>query len=207
MKQRGKGARNRSEVVDAAAIAFMEYGYTATSIDMVAKKLGSTKGKIYYHFESKMDLFLEVHRTTMARYIAKIDAVAARSSPPADKLRGVLDTLAMEIMENLPFAKVAVQGVDMHSSRSTTPEQREILREIIDLRDRGERIFVDIIEEGVKNGSLRDCDPRLIVKPMLGALNWMTVWYRERPDDTHESRQKISDEIVKYLIRGISKEI
>lgn len=193
----------RTEILDAAAVAFMEYGFAGTSIDMVAEVLGSTKGKIYYHFKSKTDLFLDVHRETMTAYIDAIEEVAAGSDTPLDKLRGVLLTLALQVMNRLPYAKVAVQGVDMHMSLSTTPEQRRVLREIIDLRDRGESILVDIIEQGMADSVLRPCKPRLIVKPMLGALNWMTVWYRQRPEDTPETRQALANTLVDYLLNGI----
>lgn len=193
----------RTEILDAAAVAFMEYGFAGTSIDMVAEVLGSTKGKIYYHFKSKTDLFLDVHRETMTAYIDAIEEVAAGPDTPLDKLRGVLLTLALQVMNRLPYAKVAVQGVDMHMSLSTTPEQRRVLREIIDLRDRGESILVEIIEQGMADGVLRPCKPRLIVKPMLGALNWMTVWYRQRPEDTPETRQALANTLVDYLLNGI----
>lgn len=193
----------RAEILDAAAVAFMEYGFAGTSIDMVADVLGSTKGKIYYHFKSKTDLFLDVHRETMSAYIQAVEAVAAGPDTPLTKLRDVLMTLALQVMDRLPYAKVAVQGVDMHMSLSTTPEQRTVLREIIDLRDRGETILVEIIEQGIAEGALRSCKPRLIVKPMLGALNWMTVWYRQRPEDTAATRQALAEELVDYLLNGI----
>lgn len=194
----------RTEILDAAAVAFMEYGFAGTSIDMVADVLGSTKGKIYYHFKSKTNLFLDVHRETMTAYIEAVEEVVKGPGTPLDKLRGVLMTLALQVMERLPYAKVAVEGVDMHMSRSTTPEQRAVLREIIDLRDRGEAILVEIIEDGIAQGFLRPCNPRLIVKPMLGALNWMTVWYRPRPQDTPETRQALAETLVDYLLNGIA---
>ncbi|KJS20604.1 MAG: hypothetical protein VR78_01035 [Hoeflea sp. BRH_c9] len=204
MKASGRSKSDgRTEILDAAAVAFMEYGFAGTSIDMVADVLGSTKGKIYYHFKSKTSLFLDVHRETMTTYIEAVEAVAKGPGTPLDKLRGVLMTLAMQVMERLPYAKVAVEGVDMHMSRSTTPEQRVVLREIIDLRDRGETILVKIIEDGIEQGLLRPCNPRLIVKPMLGALNWMTVWYRPRPQDTPETRKALADTLVDYLLNGI----
>ncbi|MBV5266877.1 TetR family transcriptional regulator [Pinisolibacter aquiterrae] len=204
MKAAGKSKPDgRKDILDAAAVAFMEYGYAGTSIDMVADVLGATKGKIYYHFKNKTDLFLDVHRETMSAYIEAVEEVAKGPGTPLDKLRGVLMTLALQVMNRLPYAKVAVQGLDMHMSRSTTPQQRGVLREIIDMRDRGENLLVEIIEDGIARGLLRPCLPRLIVKPMLGALNWMTVWYRQRPDDTPEARQALAEALVDYLLNGI----
>lgn len=196
-------SEGRTNILDAAAVAFMEYGFAGTSIDMVADVLGSTKGRIYYHFKSKTDLFLEVHRETMTTYIGSVEAIARSDGTPLEKLSGILMVLALQVMERLPYAKVAVQGVDMHMSRSTTPEQRVVLKEIIDLRDRGEEILVTIIRDGIAQGVLRPFEPRLIVKPMLGALNWMTIWYRPRPDDNADTRQALAGTLVDYLLNGI----
>ena len=62
----------RAEILDAAAVAFMKKGFAATSINTVADALGCTKGRIYYQFESKSDLFFAVHREAMAM---NLDAV------------------------------------------------------------------------------------------------------------------------------------
>lgn len=192
-----------SLILNAAAIAFMENGFAATSIDTVAEVLGSTKGKIYYHYKSKTDLFLAVHQDSMTTYVNAIERIAAGGGTPEERLRGVLRALALQIMTRFAFSRVAVQGVELHMSRSTTPAQRKTLRSVIKMRDRGEQIFVDIISEGVASGHFRPCQPRLIVKPMLGAMNWMTMWYRPRADETDATREALANSIIDYLIFGI----
>ena len=56
----------RFEILEAAAACFEERGFASTSIDDVARRLGSTKGRIYHHFSSKTDLFAAVFRAGMA---------------------------------------------------------------------------------------------------------------------------------------------
>jgi hypothetical protein len=43
----------------------------------------------------------------------------------------------------------------------------------------------------------------VVTKALLGGLNRITVWYRERETDTEASRAHIADEITTYLIRGL----
>lgn len=193
-----------ARILNAAAIAFMENGFAATSIDTVAEVLGSTKGKIYYHYKSKTDLFLAVHRDAMTQYVNAIEKIAAGGGDPVERLRAALRALAMQIMTRLAFSRVAVQGVELHMSRSTTPAQRKTLKSVIAMRDRGEQILIDIVAEGVEKGYFRPCEPRLIVKPMLGAINWMTMWYRPRSDETPETRERLAKEIIDYLVLGIA---
>jgi hypothetical protein len=41
--------------------------------------------------------------------------------------------------------------------------------------DHGMRL---LITEGVRDGSIRDCDPKMTAFAIAGALNWMAHWYR-----------------------------
>jgi AcrR family transcriptional regulator len=58
---------NRSRILDAAATEFMNAGFDATSIDDIARRIGQTKGLIYYHFRSKIDIFPAVYERGSGR--------------------------------------------------------------------------------------------------------------------------------------------
>ena len=183
----------------------MEHGYAATSIDTVAEVLGATKGRIYYYFRTKADLFFELHREAMRLNLDTIEPIAASGGDVKDRLRRMLHAQADLVMTHLALQKVAIQGVELHLTGRTTPKQRETLTELIAMRDRFERCFVDVLREGIEDRSFRDSDPEMVVKPLLGAINWMTFWYRPRASETQQLRQKIASEAVTLLIEGISR--
>ena len=193
----------RAAVLDAAARAFMREGYTATSIDDVADELGATKGRIYYYYRSKADLFFDVHRESMRQNLEGAGAIAREAGSPVGRLERMVRAHALLMMTHLPFQRCSVLGVEMHLAGSTTRKQRETLRQIIALRDEYEGLFVRVVEEGIAAGEVRELDAQLVVKAILGALNWITVWYRQRETDTDASRARIADEIAAYLINGL----
>lgn len=198
-------SEGRAAVLDAAARAFMREGYAATSIDDVADELGATKGRIYYYYRSKADLFFDVHRESMRQNLEGAGAIARAGGAPLERLEAMVRAHALLMMTHLPFQRVSVLGVEMHLAGSTTRKQRETLREIIALRDAYEGLFVQVVEEGIAGGEIRQLDARLAVKALLGALNWITVWYRQRKTDTDESRARIADELTAYLINGLRR--
>jgi AcrR family transcriptional regulator len=51
----------RERILDVALELFNEKGYDATSLREIAERLGVTKAALYYHFERKEDIFLELH--------------------------------------------------------------------------------------------------------------------------------------------------
>ncbi len=195
---------SRAEILVAAAEAFMKKGFAATSINTVADILGCTKGRIYYQYNSKADLFFAVHREAMSMNLNAISVIAKSKDSPSMRLRRMIEEQALIVMQKLPFQRVSVQGVELHLSGSTTSEQREVLRSLIDMRDQYERFFVDVVKEGMRSGELRAFDPKLAVKPLLGALNWMTVWYHPVKDETEQTRRKLVEEMASIMIGGLA---
>jgi AcrR family transcriptional regulator len=59
--QRRKGSATRERILDVALELFNEQGYEKTSLREIAERLGVTKAALYYHFERKEDLLLELH--------------------------------------------------------------------------------------------------------------------------------------------------
>lgn len=199
----GERSEGRAAVLDAAARAFMRNGYAGTSIDDVADELGGTKGRVYHYYRSKADLFFDVHHETMRQNLESASAIVGEAGSPIDRLERMVRAHAMMMMTHLPYQRVAVLGVEMHLAGSTTRKQRETLRRLIALRDDYERLFVGVVEEGIAAGEIRPLDPGVVVKALLGGLNWITIWYRQRDTDTAEGRARIADEMTDYLINGL----
>jgi AcrR family transcriptional regulator len=51
----------RQRILDVALQLFNEQGYDKTSLREIADRLGVTKAALYYHFERKEDILLELH--------------------------------------------------------------------------------------------------------------------------------------------------
>lgn len=198
-------SEGRSAVLEAAAKAFMRDGYAATSIDDVADELGATKGRVYYYYRSKADLFFDVHRESMRQNLDGAGAIAKAGGSPIERIEAMVRAHALLMMTHLPYQRVSVLGVEMHLAGSTTRKQRATLREIIALRDEYEGLFVQVVEEGIAAGEIRPLDAKLAVKALLGALNWITVWYQQRSADTDASRARIADEMTACLINGLRR--
>jgi AcrR family transcriptional regulator len=85
-------AQARRELIEAAASElFAERGYTATSIDAIARRAGVTAPVLYDHFASK----LELHRHLLERHYAELRALwreqLAGEEPPAQAIPRAID--------------------------------------------------------------------------------------------------------------------
>lgn len=201
--RRPKTNWRKDEIVEMAAACFMERGYHATSIDDVAKRLGSTKGRIYHHYATKTDLFFEVHRVGMAKLFAALEPALATRGSGATVLRAMLMAHAEAMLEHHTYENVVAQGVQVHRFNATTEDQREILQGLIDSRDRFEAHFKRVISSGIADGSLRPVDVAVTAKVLLGGLQWSIFWYRPEPGDGRAARRRLAAKMVDPLMDGL----
>jgi AcrR family transcriptional regulator len=56
MPRQERAERTRLAILDAAAVEFDERGYEGARLDRIIERTGVTKGAVYFHFKSKLDL-------------------------------------------------------------------------------------------------------------------------------------------------------
>ncbi|MGE3365851.1 MAG: TetR/AcrR family transcriptional regulator [Rhizobiaceae bacterium] len=193
---------SRAEILDAAAACFMERGYTETSIDDVARRLGATKGRIYHHFASKADLFAAIYRAGMDMDYAAIEPFC-RDGRPKDRLRLMAAAHCRQIILSRPFQRVVWQGVQLLLRGATTPELRAELERLNDYRNAYERIFRQVIEEAKADGDLAVDNLSLSVALMFVTLNSPIFWYTPRAGETDADIEKLVSQIVGFAMRGL----
>ena len=198
------GSESRDEILRAAAELFMEFGYSATSIDAVAERLGATKGRIYHHYRSKADLFFDVQVAAVNRLNEEVEPIARGPGNAVERLAAMALRHTQVILTELPMQKVAVQGLERHLLRSSPAVKR--LRSVIKMRDDYESMFAEVIDEGIRQGLFVDLPPKLATKPFFGALNWATVWYSQRRLQSAEAIDDIAHTLAAYAMRGLLKD-
>lgn len=194
---------SKQEILDTAAECFMRKGYYATSIDDVARCLDSTKGRIYHHFTSKIDLFFEVHREGMRRLFDAVEPAMGRQGSGLDVLAAMLRAHAIAMFENHTYESVVAQGVQIHRFGATTPDERQSLDALVESRDRFENLFKKQVAAAKREGSLYAADVSIAVKTLLGGIHWSLAWYRPERDTTPRARSNLADKIVQVLVDGV----
>jgi acyl-CoA dehydrogenase len=176
----GEGEPPRSaaqeEVLAAAARAFMDRGFAATSIDDVARLMGATKGRVYHYYRSKLDLFNDVTRRSLERIHAEVAAAEAAGGGARARLERMCRAHVRSILMDQPWHRAALQGVEMHLRRDASPDQRAAVADLIRLRDRHEALFRRDAAAGAQR-------PGLLVPPPRGGAGG-----RRGPDHRRDRR-------------------
>jgi len=75
--QRSQGAETRERILDVAQELFTRQGYDKTSLRDIAERLEITKAALYYYFERKDDILLELHLRLHAMGTSLLDELEA----------------------------------------------------------------------------------------------------------------------------------
>lgn len=200
----GPAEAGRKAILDAAAALFAKKGYLATSIDAIADELGATKGRVYHYYRGKAEVFLDVVVTGMYDLIEELAPLSEQEGrTPQQRMYDMAYLHATLMMLRNHPQRVSVQAVEMR----TSPEiavHTDALAEVFELRRKYERIFVDVVEEGIASGDFRDLDSNLAVKSALGSLNWIPIWYTpERGND--DDVAKVAHAFAEFIVNGMKR--
>ena len=96
-------ADSQTRILDAATELFCQKGYYGTSMDAIAKKAGTSKGNLYWHFKSKQEVFRRLQERLLTPLMLPLDEILRSDSPPREKLINLGNT-CLDTAETHPQA-------------------------------------------------------------------------------------------------------
>ena len=160
-----------AELIRTSAIdLFFEHGYEATSLRAIAGEVGIQVGSLYNHLTSKESLLYSIMSTIMEDLLREFDARLESVTDSVERLR-----TAIEVHVFFHTARAREVFIGNSELRSLTAAHR---RKVVKLRDQYEERFVDIIEQGVADGSFEAPDPKITAWAILAVGTSTSTWFR-----------------------------
>jgi hypothetical protein len=78
----------------------------------------------------------------------------------------------------------------------------DALTEVRAYKRRIDRSLRTFLEEGIRDGSVQPCDPKLAAFSIAGAVNWICMWYQ--PTGSH-TPQEIASQFAWSLTQGLAR--
>lgn len=164
--------QTQERIVEASVKLFIEKGYDQTTIQDILDALNLSKGGLYHHFKSKEEI-LEAVKKKREQYAVDmlhdlIQNIEAKNAK--EKLEKIFRQLA---------ASTEMDTFDTIFSQSNNPHL--VIGAIQNAVNQDAPIIAQIIEEGVKDGSLQTPQPDLCAEIFLLLLNfWASPMLFER---------------------------
>jgi AcrR family transcriptional regulator len=188
------GDAKREAVLETAAHLFLERGYRSTSLRELAALLKITKPALYYYFQNKEQILVECYRAGIASIEGLLEEAELDHGTGLQRVEAYLRVYTTAIVSH-DFGRCVAMLDDSELSPSARREVRALKRRI-DGSIRG------YIEEGIEDGSINHCNPKLAAFAAAGAINWIGTWYRP---EGGLSRESIATGFAELLTRGLAR--
>jgi len=184
-------ATKREAVLQTAAQLFIEKSYSRASMNDVAERLNITKPALYHYFANKEQILIECYRLGTALIEEILNDIAAHYGSGLEKVEAFIYSYANVMTIN--FGRCVMRLDEGDLSHEARLEVRRYKRKI-DRRLRG------FVQEGIGDGSIIPCDPKIAAFSIAGALNWICHWYE--PEGAL-SGEEIALQFARTLTRGL----
>jgi AcrR family transcriptional regulator len=186
-------ASKREAVLATAAGLFLEKSYSRTSLNDVAERLKITKPALYHYFRNKEEILLECYRVGTGLIEEILNEIAAHGGMGLEKVEAFIYSYANVMTMN--FGRCVMRLDEGDLSPDAFAEVRKHKRRI----DRRLRSFV---QEGIEDGSIGPCDPKLAAFAIAGAVNWICMWYEPEGPLAPE---EIASQFAVTLTQGLAR--
>ncbi len=164
-KFRRRAEARPDEVLDAALELFMENGFAATRVEDIARRAGLSKGTVYLYFPSK-EAVLEalVRRAIIPIADSALGALANYEGDP----RIVIATVIKMVGQRFSDPRIIAVPKVVFREVLGFPHLAEMYR--VEVLDKVLPVVIGLIRRGIEQGYLRQVDPELTVRSIIGPL-------------------------------------
>ena len=183
---------NKDQILEVAAQIIRQKGFHATSMQDIADAVNLQKARLYHHVSSKQEILLALLDQALDMLTERLQVVIQTNLPSDEKLHLAMDSFLEALMQHSDLVSVLLL-----EHRSLDPEFRD---KHIARRDRYERLWRDLIQEGMENGTFAKSNPVLSARAILGVMNWTVTWYRSSGSLKME---EITAHLVEFCLNGV----
>lgn len=181
--------KTKRKIFETSLKLFSEKGYDATSIEEITATVGVAKGTLYYHFNSKEEIFNFLIEEGMKLLINSIEIKTSKCDNVLDKIRAItlIQLKAIYKYENL--LTIVLSQTWGNENRNVFCKQKVI--EYID-------VIQKIIQAGIDNGDIVKCDAEILASEIF-SLTCSVLIYKRKSGISSIDIHKIYDEYEKTL--------
>jgi AcrR family transcriptional regulator len=191
-----RSEETRARIMEAAVKKFAGAGYEAASVDDICTEAGVSKGAFYHHFPSKQSVFLALMNDWLSLIDMGMEGFRKGSVPETlvamtDMLPGVFAAAEDRLPMFLEFW--------LQASRDEI-----VWKAIIEPYHHYQEHFATLVEEGVKEGSLKPVDPQVAAQVVLSLAVGLVLQGVLEPRRADWAR--VAGESMQLLMNGMAKE-
>lgn len=178
---------DREDILWAAAEVLHRNGYESTTMKDIAAQVNLTAASLYHHFKNKDFLLLNVLEVGLDLTIEKLERIDASELCCAEKLSAMIRSHVVSVTGNVAVGAAMVFEIRalLNVSVGARNSDESFMEEFVARRNRFfvrrdyfESLFRNTVQAGIDAGEFREVDAAIVTRAMLGAHNWIGVWFK-----------------------------
>jgi len=159
----------KKRIMEKSAELFSKYGYHGVTLDDIAHNLKLNKVTIYHYWHSKQDLYYEILIRINRLITDNIKKTVRQRKPPDVMLYEVVTNYIINLLtHHVPTTE------NLHKEYALTNKHRN---SIIKVRDEFDKLFQQILADGIKKGIFIKGNPKMMEFAIIGVMNYIIHWY------------------------------
>lgn len=184
----------RTEIIIQAGRTFLECGYDATSMNLVAERCKVTKPGLYYHFDGKQALLFAIMSYALDELERHTERATRGIREPQAYLRAFIETHA-RLISTRPEGSFAILVIEL--TQSLRLEDQEVIT-------RRKRSYLRALEGAIEavwraQGDRSD-DCAVTSMTLLGMVLWMSKWF---DPDGRLSGEEVAQQVTEMAMASV----
>jgi AcrR family transcriptional regulator len=199
--------KTREHILEIAAELFGAYGLSGVSTRQIAREAKVTKTLIFYHFQSKENLYLTVFRDRIGTFRQRIESMLVEHEPGLHSIEAFVRMQIEFLSENRNMIRILMRELIENDSR-ISDEPSAILKESIELLRPMSLKLMQSLMAAQEKGDIRDVDPAQTMVNII-SLNIFFFWGQPilrviNPSTASQEFQKArADHVLDLLLNGL----
>jgi len=182
----------QDRILHEAAALFYENGYTQTSVDAIVERLGATKPFFYNHFDSKIDLLVEICVRATADSLTETETSVKQAGSVTQRFQSFMTGFTRSALKNHDL--VAIYFREEFNLPDETKTRINSMRKVMSKR------LITLLDDGKTTGEFAIEDSRVAAQLIVGMPSYAFAWYRE---NGRLGIDLLVDQIVKMALKVV----
>ena len=201
-KEREKEQRQKS-IIDAAEKVFFSKGVENSTMDEVAEEAELSKGTLYLYFKNKDEILHAIVFRSLSVLYSMFENAVKGTAKGIDKLLAIGNAY-MEFYKNKSNYFSVLFHDDEHHKDYDRLEECPFMSDVKSISDKVFGLLAGVIEEGIKDGSIRsDLDPLKTSLVLWGHTSGMMQILKSKSEVIETHMGMDPEELVNYSFQLI----
>lgn len=183
----------RRKIIESATQVFSEKGFYGSVVDDIVKASGTSKGAVYFYFNSKEEIFLSLVEEYVGTVAREIQTTVPRARGLVAQVEAAIATLIRSFQAHRALGKIML--IDWLAAGAEFQGKRIALKTML------AEILRGYLDRAVQDGKIAPQDTEMAAYVWLGAISEIVIrWLNTgKPDPLEE----VLAPLTQFLLRSV----